>query len=69
MEPSEDMVEAVDGLAKAIHSGLNQLGNGNAPNPMGGFEALGYAMLEASQNIASAIRELSSAIDALDRSD
>jgi hypothetical protein len=35
MEPSEDMVEAVDGLAEAIHSGLNQLGNGNASTPMG----------------------------------
>ena len=63
MEPSDDIVEAIDGLANAISRGLNQLGNGNASTPMGAFEAHGAAMLEAAENIASAIRELSSSID------
>ena len=65
MEPSDDIVEAIDGLAQAIHRGLSQLGNGNASTPMGAFEAHGHAMLEAAENIASAIRELSISIDTL----
>jgi len=63
MDPSDDIVEAIDGLARAIHGGLSQLGNGNASTPMGAFEAHGAAMLEAAENIASAIRELSISID------
>ena len=63
MEASDDMVEAIDGLAHAILVGLSQLGNGNASSPMGAFEAHGAAMLEAAENIASAIRELSASID------
>ena len=63
MEPSDDIVEAIDGLANAIFRGLSQLGNGDASTPMGAFEAHGAAMLEAAENIASAIRELSSSID------
>ena len=63
MGSSADIIEAIDGLAKAIHGGLSQLGNGNASTPMGAFEAHGAAMLEAAENIASAIRELSSSID------
>jgi hypothetical protein len=69
MEASDDMVEAIDGLAHAILVGLSQLGNGNASSPMGAFEAHGAAMLEAAENIASAIRELSSSIDALQEDD
>ena len=65
MEPSDGIVEAIDGLAHAIFRGLSQLGNGNASTPMGAFEAHGHAMLEAAENIASAIRELSRSIDAL----
>ena len=65
MAPSDDVVEAIDGLAQAIHGGLSQLGNGNASTPMGAFEAHGHAMLEAAENIASAIRELSISIDTL----
>ena len=65
MEASDDMVEAIDGLAHAILVGLSQLGNGNASTPMGAFEAHGAAMLEAAENIASAIRELSASIDAM----
>jgi hypothetical protein len=65
MEPSEDTVEAIDGLAHAIRVGLSQLGNGDASTPMGAFEAHGAAMLEAAENIASAIRELSASIDAM----
>ena len=65
MDPSDDIVEAIDGLANAIHGGLSQLGNGNASTPMGAFEAHGHAMLEAAENIASAIRELSISIDTL----
>ena len=69
MEASDDMVEAIDGLAHAILVGLSQLGNGNASTPMGAFEAHGAAMLEAAENIASAIRELSSSIDAFQEDD
>ena len=65
MEPSDDIVEAIDGLANAIFRGLSQLGNGNASTPMGAFESHGHAMLEAAENIASAIRELSISIDTL----
>ena len=65
MEASEDIIEAIDGLAHAIHVGLSNLGNGNAATPMGALEAHGKAMLEAAENIASAIRELSGSIDAL----
>jgi len=65
MESSDDIAEAIDSLANAIHTGLSQLGNGNASTPMGAFEAHGVAMLEAAENIASAIRELSSSIDAV----
>ena len=65
MESSEDMIEAIDGLAHAIHLGLSNLGNGNAATPMGALEAHGQAMLAAAENIASAIRELSSSIDTL----
>ena len=65
MEASEDMIEAIDGLAHAIHLGLSNLGNGNAATPMGALEAHGQAMLAAAENIASAIRELSGSIDAL----
>jgi hypothetical protein len=63
MEASEDIIEAIDGLAHAIHLGLSNLGNGNAATSMGALEAHGQAMLEAAENIASAIRELSSSID------
>jgi len=59
----KDIAEAIESLAEAIHSGLSQLGNGNASTPMGAFEAHGAAMLEAAENIASAIRELSVSID------
>jgi hypothetical protein len=59
----KDIAEAIESLADAIHSGLSQLGNGNASTPMGAFEAHGAAMLEAAENIASAIRELSASID------
>ena len=59
----KDIAEAIESLAEAIHSGLSQLGNGNASTPMGAFEAHGAAMLEAAENIASAIRELSASID------
>ena len=69
MEASDDMVEAIDGLAHAILVGLSQLGNGNASSPMGAFEAHGAALLEAAENIASAIRELSSSIDAFQEDD
>ena len=69
MEASDDMVEAIDGLAHAILVGLSQLGNGNASSPMGAFEAHGAALLEAAENIASAIRELSSSIDAFQKHD
>ena len=65
MEASDDMVEAIDGLAHAILVGLSQLGNGNASSPMGAFEAHGAALLEAAENIASAIRELSASIDVM----
>jgi hypothetical protein len=65
IEPSDDIAEAIDGLAHSIHVGLSQLGNGNAATPMGAFEAHGAAMLEAAENIASAIRELSASIDAM----
>ena len=59
----KDIAEAIESLADAIHRGLSQLGNGNASTPMGTFEAHGAAMLEAAENIASAIRELSASID------
>ena len=59
----KDIAEAIESLADAIHRGLSQLGNGNASTPMGAFEAHGAAMLEAAENIASAIRELSASID------
>jgi len=59
----KDIAEAIESLAEAIHSGLSQLGNGDASTPMGAFEAHGAAMLEAAENIASAIRELSVSID------
>ena len=65
MEASEDIIEAIDGLAHAIHLGLSNLGNGNAATSMGALEAHGQAMLEAAENIASAIRELSISIDTL----
>ena len=65
IETNGDVVEAIDGLARAIHLGLSNLGNGNAATPMGALEAHGQAMLEAAENIASAIRELSSSIDTL----
>ena len=65
MEASEDIIEAIDGRAHAIHLGLSNLGNGNAATPMGALEAHGQAMLAAAENIASAIRELSSSIDTL----
>ena len=63
MEASEDIIEAIDGLAHAIHLGLSNLGNGNAATSMGALEAHGKAVLEAGENIASAIRELSGVID------
>ena len=63
MESSEDMIEAIDGLAHAIHLGLSNLGNGNAATPMGALEAHGQAILEAAENIASAILQLSISID------
>ena len=65
MEVSEDIIEAIDGLAHSIYLGLSNLGNGNAATPMGALEAHGQAMLEAAENIASAIRELSASIDVL----
>ena len=60
---SKDIVEAIDGLAHAIHLGLSNLGKGNAATPMGALEAHGQAILDAADNIASAIRELSISID------
>ena len=63
METNEDVVEAIDGLAHAVHLGLSNLGNGNAATPMGALEAHGQAILEAAENIASAILQLSISID------
>ena len=63
METNEDVVEAIDGLAHAVHLGLSNLGNGNAATPMGALEAHGQAILEAAETIASAILQLSISID------
>ena len=60
-----DISEALDRLGQAIATGLAGLGNGNAYTPMGALEAHGKAILEAADNIASAIRELSNSIDTL----
>jgi hypothetical protein len=64
---SKDIVEAIDGLAHAIHLGLSNLGKGNAATPMGALEAHGQAILEAAETIAGAISQLSLSIDHFER--
>jgi hypothetical protein len=59
METNEDVVEAIDGLARAIATGLSYLGNGDSYTPMA-LGVHGKAVLEAGENIASAIRGLTS---------
>ena len=66
-QPSEDIVEAIDGLGHAIRLGLSNLGNGDAFTQMGALEAHGKAILEAAETIAGAISQLSLSIDHFER--
>jgi hypothetical protein len=52
----------VDGL-KALARSINNLGNADAATPMGGMEALGKAMQDSADTIASAIGRLADAIE------
>jgi hypothetical protein len=54
----DDIVDALSELSQAIHA----LGNNHADTRMGGMEALGKAILEGSNAIASGLRELAEAI-------
>jgi len=65
-DASEDICEAIDNLARAIHLGLRQLGNADAVSPMGAIEAHGVAIRDAAKDIAGAIQELSGAIDRIE---
>ena len=56
---NENIVDAVNRLARAIRD----LGNAEAATPMGGMEALGKAMLDSAETIASAIGRLADAIE------
>lgn len=69
MSPNEndsnyEAANVVDGLysvARALHA----LGNGNAATHMGGMEALGKAVLDSSEQIASAMGGIADAISDL----
>lgn len=56
---NENIIDAVNHLARAVRD----LGNGNAATHMGGMEALGKAMLDSAELIASAIGRLADAIE------
>jgi hypothetical protein len=60
----DNEMNVVDALA-GIKRALRDLGNGDAATSMGGMEALGKAVLDSSQTIASAISELAAAVDRL----
>ena len=60
-EPA-NLVDAISQVANAIRYGAKWLGNGEADTPMGALEAHGKAIIDASETIAGAIRELADAI-------
>lgn len=62
LEPA-NLVDAIAHVAHAIRDAGKWLGNADASTPMGAPEAHGKAILDASENIAAAIRELAEAID------
>jgi hypothetical protein len=61
LEPA-NLVDALKDIGDGIRYAGKWLGNGEAATPMGALEAHGKAILDASENIASAIRGLAEAI-------
>ena len=57
-----NVVDAIDSVSQAIRYGLKQLGNADAATPMGALEAHGFAIKEAGEQIALAIRDLADAV-------
>jgi len=56
------LVDAIAMAGQAVAAALYRLGNADAATPMGGLEAHGKAILDASENIASAINNLAEAV-------
>jgi hypothetical protein len=52
-------------IASAIIAAAHLLGNGNASTPMGAIELLGKEHREGQAEIADALREIASAINAM----
>lgn len=63
MSDFKQIAEAIDGLSHAIQ----RLGNADASTHLGGLEALGMAILEASENIQNGLSRVARAIS--DRND
>ena len=61
LEPA-NLVDAIAQVGGALRTAAKWLGNGEAATPMGALEAHGKAILDASENIAAAIRDLADAI-------
>jgi len=57
-----NLVDVIAGLGHNLSRAIKWLGNGDASCPMGALEAHGKAIIDAAENIASAIRDLAEAI-------
>lgn len=62
MHEEINITDAIVKLGDDIRKGLRLLGNADAATPLGALEAHGKCILDASENIADAIRELAEAI-------
>jgi hypothetical protein len=63
-EPA-NVVDTVHELAEAVRYGLKWLGNADACTPMGALEAHGKVIMEAGEQVASALVSIATAVDGL----
>jgi len=61
----DNVIDALDSIAKAIVLSANLLGLNDAATPMGALEAHGKAISDASERIANAIESLAAAVETL----
>jgi hypothetical protein len=54
LEPA-NVVDVLDGIARAVITAAKLLGNGDASTPMGAIEAHGKAMLDSAERIADSL--------------
>lgn len=60
-----NVVDALDGIGRAIRHGLKWLGTGDAATPMGAIEAHGSMVIEAAEKVEAGLESIARALDGL----